>query len=76
MWASVSIGQVAFGETSINNVKQGNSQTDSRYGATYSYRVGKGSFKASVTNGLYVDTGLDFTSVLVGYVFLWLDKNK
>ncbi len=74
-WASASVGQVAWGETSINGVAKNNNQKNSRFGTSISYKVGKqSSLKASITNGLYTGKGADFTSVLVGYSFVWFDK--
>lgn len=77
LWASVSVGQVAFGGTTINDIDQNNSQKNSRYGGTISYRINKhGSLKFVATNGLYTDRGADFTTLLFGYSFLWFDKKK
>ena len=76
-WVSGSIGQVALGETSINGVEQDNDQKNSRYGFTASYKIKKmGSLKFSITNGLYTASGANFTSLLLGYSFLWFDKVK
>lgn len=76
-WASASIGQVAFGETSINGIEQNNNQKNSRYGFTASYKVAKrSSLKFALTNGLYTASGADFTTALFGYTFLWFDKKK
>jgi len=76
-WVSGSIGQVALGETSINGVEQDNNQKDSRYGFTASYKLNKmGSLKCSITNGLYTDSGANFTTALLGYSFSWFDKNQ
>lgn len=74
-WISGSIGQIAWGETIINGVKQENNQRNSRYGFTASYKIKKlGSLKFSITNGLYTSSGNNFTSFLLGYSFLWFDK--
>ena len=76
-WVSASIGQVAWGETTVDNVEKNNDQENSRYGITASYRIKKlGSLKLAITNGLYTTSGNDFTSFLFGYTFLWFDKNK
>ena len=76
-WASASIGQVAFGETSINGVQSQNNQKNSKYGATVSYKVGKkSSLKVAVTDGLFTYSQADFTTFLVGYTVLWFDKMK
>ncbi len=76
-WMSASIGQVALGETSINGVEQDNNQDNSRYGLTASYKINKlGSLKLSITNALYTGSGANFTTGLLGYSFVWFDKNK
>ena len=76
-WISGSIGQVALGETSINGVEKDNNQKNSRYGFTASYKIGKlGSLKFALTNGLYTGSGANFTSVLLGYSFVWFGKIK
>ena len=76
-WISGSIGQIALGETSINGIEQDNNQKNSRYGFTASYKVSKmGSLKFSITNGLYTASGASFTTALLGYSFVWFDKNK
>ena len=77
LWISASIGQVAYGETSINNIEQDNNQENSKYGITGSYRLNKlGSLKLVVTNALYTVDGADFTTYLLGYSFIWFDRNK
>lgn len=77
IWASVSIGQVAFGETSVNSIPRNNDQKNSKYGATFSYKVGKrSSLKVAVTDGLFTYAQADFTTFLVGYNILWFDKMK
>jgi len=76
-WISASIGQVAYGETSINNVEQDNNQENSKYGITASYRLNKlGSLKFVATNSLYTGGGADFNTILFGYSLIWFDKNK
>lgn len=76
LWASASIGQVAWGETSVNGVSKKNNQKNSKFGASISYKTGKkSSLKASLTNGLYTGSGADFTTALLGYSFVWFDKN-
>lgn len=76
-WLSGSIGQVAFGETSINDVEQDNNQNNSKYGLTASYKLKKyGSLKFVITNGLRTAYGTSFTTALLGYSFVWFDKNK
>lgn len=76
-WVSGSIGQVFLGETSINGVEQDNNQKNSRYGFTASYKIRKlGSLKFSVTNGLYIESGNNFNSALLGYTFLWFDNSQ
>lgn len=41
-----------------------------------SYKLNKlGSLKFSITNRLYIATGANFTRALLGYSFVWFDKN-
>ena len=76
-WVSGSIGQIAFGETSINGIGQDNDLKNSRYGITASYKLNKlGSLKFAATNGLYIASGANFRTALLGYSFVWFDKNK
>ncbi len=76
-WSSASFGQVAWGETSINGIEQDNNQVNSRYGFTASYRLSNlGLLKIAVTNGLYTASGVDFTTFLLSYSFLWFDKKN
>lgn len=76
-WISGSIGQVALGETSINGIEQDNDQKNSRYGFTASYKLNNlGSLKFSITNGLYIASGANFTTALLGYSFIWFDKSQ
>jgi hypothetical protein len=75
LWASVSLGQLAFGKASINGVTLQNNQKNSKYGATISYNVGKrSSLKVAISDGLLTYSQADFTTFLVGYSFLWFDK--
>lgn len=74
-WISGSLGQIAFGETAINGVAQDNNQNNSRFGFTASHKLPKlGALKLSVTNGLYISSGANFTTYLMGYSFTWFDK--
>jgi len=77
IWASVSVGQVAYGETNVNGVQSHNDQKNSKYGVTFSYKAGKkSSLKLAVTDGLFTYAQADFTTFLVGYNILWFDKMK
>lgn len=74
-WVSGSVGQIAFGETAINGVAQDNNQKNSRFGFTASHKLPKlGALKFSVTNGLYISAGANFTTYLLGYSFTWFDN--
>jgi len=77
LWVSGSIGQVAIGETSINGIEQDNNQDSSKFGLTASYKLKKtGSIKLIATKGLYTSLGTNFRTILIGYSFLWFDKNN
>ena len=74
-WVSGSVGQIGYGETSINGIEQNNDLKNSRYGITASYKLNKlGSLKFAATNGLYIASGANFTTALLGYSFVWFDK--
>ena len=73
---SLALGYAVNGETSINGEPQNNEQNNSRYGFTASYNLNKKSaLKFAVTNKLYTLTGADFSTYLLGYSFMWFDKN-
>ncbi|MCF6356928.1 MAG: transporter [Draconibacterium sp.] len=75
VWAAVSFGRSAFGETIINGVEKEDLKNSSRFGAAFAYRVSKhSSLKVAVTSGLSTRYGADFTSILVAYQFMWFDK--
>ena len=76
LWMSLALGYAVNGETSINGEPQNNEQNNSRYGFTASYNLNKKSaLKFAVTNKLYTLTGADFSTYLLGYSFMWFDKN-
>jgi hypothetical protein len=75
IWVAGSIGQTYGGKTSINGVEQDIDQNNSRYGFTFAYRLAKKhSLKAAFTNGLITGLGSDFTTFLLAYQHIWLDK--
>lgn len=75
LWMSASIGQIAWGETIIDDVAQNNHQENSKYAFTASYKIGKqSSLNTSLTNGLYTSRGANFSTVLVAYTLIWFDK--
>ncbi len=75
VWAAVSFGRSAFGETIINGVEKEDLKNSSRFGAAFACRVSKhSSLKVAVTSGLSTRYGADFTSILVAYQFMWFDK--
>ena len=75
VWISGSIGQTNAGTTYINDVEQEKINKNTRYGATFSYRVNKNnSLKIGLTNGILNRYDIDYTSIIVAYSFLWFDK--
>jgi len=75
VWISGSIGQTNAGTTYINDVEQEKINKNTRYGATFSYRVNNNnSLKIGLTNGILNRYDIDYTSIIVAYSFLWFDK--
>jgi len=75
VWISGSIGQTNAGTTYINDVEQEKINKNTRYGATFSYRVNKNnSLKIGLTNGILNRYDIDYTSIIMAYSFLWFDK--
>ncbi|GAB1308132.1 hypothetical protein KH5_08150 [Urechidicola sp. KH5] len=75
LWMSASIGQIAWGETIIDDVAQNNHQENSKYALTASYKIGKqSSLNTSLTNGLYTSRGANFSTFLVSYSLIWFDR--
>ena len=75
IWVAASFGSVRGGKINVNGVPTTTENND-RYGLTFAYRIKKQhSLKAAYTNALISRTGADFDTYLIGYQFLWFDKN-
>jgi len=75
IWLAASFGSVRGGEIKVDGVPTTTENND-RYGLTFAYKIKKQhSLKAAYTNALISRTGADFDSYLIGYQFLWFDKN-
>ncbi len=76
IWFAASIGAVNGGQTKVNGVEK-TGVNNNRYGLTFAYRLkNQHSLKAAYTNGFITRSGADFNTYLIGYQFLWFDKNK
>jgi hypothetical protein len=68
------MGIGGLGETMLNGIEQDNLQKNSRFGATFAYRINKGnSLKFAFTSGLSTRYGADFNTILLAYQFMWFD---
>jgi hypothetical protein len=77
IWISASMGRSGLGETTINGIEQDDLQKNSRYGLTFAYRLNKhSSLKAAYTSGITTRYGSDFTTFVLAYQYMWLDKPK
>ena len=75
IWLSGSIGQTNSGVTYIDDIEQEKINKNTRFGATFSYRVNKkNSLKLAFTNGIPNRYAIDYTSIILAYTFLWFDK--
>ena len=77
IWIAASMSRSGLGETIINDVEQNNNQKNSRYGATFAYRLNKqNALKFSYSSGITTRYGADFTSFIIAYQYMWIDKPK
>jgi hypothetical protein len=75
IWISGSLGQINSGITYIDGVEQEKINKNTRFGATFSYRVNKkNALKIAFTNGIPNRFAIDYTSLILAYTFLWFDK--
>ena len=76
IWAAVSIGRTAMGETIVNDIEKNDLQNNSRFGAAFAYRLNKqNALKFGFSSGVSTRYGANFTTVLLAYQFMWFDKN-
>lgn len=72
LWLAVDATFYTGGQTTVDGVPKADLQRNTRYGLTLAVPVRKrSSFKLSWSRGLVTRIGGDFTSVAVGYQFLW-----
>ena len=75
IWVSGSVGQTNSGITYIDDIEQEKINKNTRFGATFSYRLDrKNSLKLAFTNGIPNRYAIDYTSIILLYSFLWFDK--
>lgn len=77
IWTAISFGKSHFGQTLLNGVEQENLQKNTRTGFVFSYALSqKHSFKAIATTGVTTRYGTDYTTFMLAYAYLWMDKKK
>jgi hypothetical protein len=75
LWASVDTTFYAGGRSNVNGVADPNLQRNLRIGGTVSVPIhGRHSLKFSASTGAVVRLGGDFSTVGVGYQYLWNPK--
>jgi hypothetical protein len=71
-WIALSFGQSAFGETLINDIEKKDPKISSRLGAAAAYKLTKKSaIKFALTDGITTKYGANFTTILLGYQYMW-----
>jgi hypothetical protein len=72
LWLAGSGTYYRGGRTTLNGVKNADAQSNSRYGGTFSYPLGKGhSLRIAASRGLTARSGGKLTSVAVGWQYTW-----
>jgi hypothetical protein len=72
LWVAVDGNFYSGGRTTVEGVANLDLQKNSRLGTTFSFPFGsRSSLKIAVTGGAYTTIGGDFTSLVVGYQYLW-----
>ena len=76
MWIAFSFGKTTWGNTQVNGVEQNNTQSNSRIGVAFSYRVAKHhSLKMAYTTGFSTRYGADFNTFILAYQVIWFKKS-
>lgn len=72
LWVAVDGNFYSGGRTTVDGVANLDLQKNSRLGTTFSYPLGpRQSLKIALSRGAYTTVGADFTSLVVGYQYLW-----
>jgi len=75
VWVAVSAGRSGLGETIVNGIEKDDLQQNSRFGASFAYRIKKQhALKVAFTSGVSTRYGANFTTILLAYQFMWFDK--
>jgi len=71
-WASLDANFYVGGRTSVDGIEGADLQRNSRFGATLVWPFKRGqAIRASYSTGIVTETGGNFDSVSLSYVFLW-----
>lgn len=77
LWAAVSYGRSNLGETVLNGVEKNDEQKNSRSGVAVAYRLNqKHALKAAFSTGVTTRYGSDYSTFVLAYQFMWLNKKK
>jgi hypothetical protein len=77
MWASFDSNFWFGGNTVLNGVANDDRARNSRLGGTLSLPITRHqSLKVSASHGAVVRVGGDFTNIIVGWQYSWLDKQE
>jgi hypothetical protein len=72
LWVAFDATLYAGGRTTINGVRRGDLQRNSRVGGTLSFKLDRRqSLKFAYSRGAFTNIGADFQSVSVAYQYLW-----
>jgi len=72
LWASLDVNFYRGGRTRIDNISQGNLQSNSRAGVSLFYPwARRHGLKGSYSNGIYTESGGDFRVLSLAYTYAW-----
>ena len=72
IWVAFNAGLGRGGESSINNIEQGDEQRNWRLGATFSMPINKHqSIKALINTGVATRAGQNYTALTLVYQYIW-----
>ena len=75
IWIALSGGKSSLGETILNDIEKNDDQNNSRYGLVIAHKINKSALKVGFTSGLSTRYGSNFTTFLLAYQFMWMNKN-
>lgn len=77
VWTAVSFGKSHLGQTLLNGVEQENLQKNTRTGIVFSCAIARNqALKVLATTGVTTRYGSDYTTFMLAYQYMWMDKRK